>query len=130
MRKACLPFITSDDADVFLCFLCPPVPIASSSSCPSFQVGLFLLMTLYMFWKAPTVEGVLDGSMDPTGVVLKPRVVEVLLLLLLYTAVSKQSVDHRCLFEWGLLSLSCVAGAVRPFFLSIFETCSCGDVKY
>lgn len=30
-----------------------------------------------MFWKAPTVEGVLDGSMDPTGVVLKPRVVEV-----------------------------------------------------
>ncbi|CAM9132295.1 unnamed protein product [Ectocarpus fasciculatus] len=42
-----------------------------------FQVGLFLLMTLYMVWKAPTVEGVLDGSMDPTGVVLKPRVVEV-----------------------------------------------------
>ena len=41
------------------------------------QVGMFLLMTLYMFWKAPTVEGVLDGSMDPTGVVLKPRVVEV-----------------------------------------------------
>lgn len=34
-------------------------------------------MTLYMFWKAPTVEGVLDGSMDPTGAVLKPRVVEV-----------------------------------------------------
>lgn len=30
-----------------------------------------------MVWKAPTVEGVLDGSMDPTGVVLKPRVVEV-----------------------------------------------------
>lgn len=45
--------------------------------CAIFQVGLFLLMTLYMFWKAPTVEGVLDGSMDPTGVVLKPRVVEV-----------------------------------------------------
>lgn len=41
------------------------------------QVALFLVMTLYMFWKAPTVEGVLDGSMDPTGVVLKPRVVEV-----------------------------------------------------
>lgn len=38
---------------------------------------MFLLMTLYMFCKAPTVEGVLDGSMDPTGVVLKPRVVEV-----------------------------------------------------
>lgn len=38
-------------------------------------------MTLIMFWKAPTVEGVLDGSMDPTGVVLKPRVVEVRLLL-------------------------------------------------
>ncbi|CAM9474814.1 unnamed protein product [Scytosiphon promiscuus] len=45
--------------------------------CGVFQVGMFLLMTLYMFCKAPTVEGVLDGSMDPTGVVLKPRVVEV-----------------------------------------------------
>lgn len=38
---------------------------------------MFMLMTLYMFWRAPTVEGVLDGSMDPTGVMLKPRVVEV-----------------------------------------------------
>ena len=34
-------------------------------------------MTLYMFWKAPTVEGVLDGSMDTKGVQLAPRVVEV-----------------------------------------------------
>lgn len=38
---------------------------------------VFLLMTFYMLWKAPTVEGVLDGSMDPTGAMLKPRVVEV-----------------------------------------------------
>lgn len=41
------------------------------------QVVLFIVMTLYMFWKAPTVEGVLDGSMDTAGVMLKPRVVEV-----------------------------------------------------
>lgn len=58
-----------------------PCPImimdVRTSFSPVSQVGLFLLMTLYMFWKAPTVEGVLDGSMDPTGVVLKPRVVEV-----------------------------------------------------
>lgn len=42
-----------------------------------FQVGVFLAMTLYMLWKAPTVEGVLDGSMDTKGVQLAPRVVEV-----------------------------------------------------
>lgn len=41
------------------------------------QVAIFALSTLYMVWKAPLVEGVLDGSMDKEGVVLKPRVVEV-----------------------------------------------------
>ncbi|CAM9788338.1 unnamed protein product [Sphacelaria rigidula] len=41
------------------------------------QAALFLLMTLYMLCKAPTVEGVLDGSMDTAGVMLKPRTVEV-----------------------------------------------------
>lgn len=41
------------------------------------QAVLFMVMTLYMFWKAPIVEGVLDGSMDTAGVMLKPRVVEV-----------------------------------------------------
>lgn len=41
------------------------------------QVAVFSLSTLYMTWRAPLVEGVLDGSMDKEGVVLKPRVVEV-----------------------------------------------------
>lgn len=40
-------------------------------------MALYLFSTLYMMWKVAIVEGVLDGSMDKEGVVLKPRVVEV-----------------------------------------------------
>ncbi|CAM9347221.1 unnamed protein product, partial [Choristocarpus tenellus] len=39
--------------------------------------GLFCLSTLYMLCRAYTVEGILDGSLDNTGAALKPRTVEV-----------------------------------------------------